>query len=103
MPLCQWTWIEPEQHNKGTEEEATRGAKGIKDVSLHLENEEARNLIVLPTRTSHQEEHVLNVAKWATLLGTVQGGRSKKVSTSSTTMTTSQSTFRLLPSHETMW
>src|SRR5258707_15196021 len=100
MPLCQWTWIEPEQHDKGIEEEAT---KGTKDASLHSENEEAHKLIVLPTGTSHQEEHVSNVAKWATSLGTVQGGRSKKVSTSSTTTTTSQSTFRLPPSHETMW
>src|SRR5258708_24947644 len=98
-----WTSIEPERHDKDTEGGAIRDTKDTRGASLHLEKEGAHKPIDPPTGTLHQEGHVSNADKWATSPETAQGGRSRRTSTSSTTMTTSQSAFRLFPCHETAW
>src|SRR5258707_1277283 len=103
MPPSQWTLIEPGRHDRDTEEGATRPTKDTRDVSLHLENEEVHKPIDPPTETLHREGHASNVDKWATSLETARGGRNRKESTLSTTMTKSRSISRLLLYHETMW
>src|SRR5713226_6952920 len=104
MPLYQWTSIEPGRHDKDTEEEAIKPTKGIKDAWPRLEREGDRNLTNLPTEAMRREERVSSVDKWGTSPGTVQGGRRKKVSISSTTTTmTSRSTSHRPLSRETTW
>src|SRR5258707_7851455 len=103
MPPYQWISIEPERHDKGTEEGATKPTKDTRDASLHLGNEEAHNSIGPPTKTLHHEGHVSNVDKWAISPETAQGGRNRRKSTLSTTMIMSRLTSHLLPYHETMW
>src|SRR5258708_8608359 len=104
MPPYQWISTELERHDKGIEEEVIKPTKGIKDAWPHLEKEEDRSRIDLPTETMHQEEHVLNVDKWDTSPEIVQGRRRRRVSISSiTTITTSRSIFHQPLYRETMW
>src|SRR5258708_37023778 len=103
MHPYRWTSIELEWRDKGTEEGATRPTKDTRDALLHSGNEEAHNPSDPPTETLQQEGHVSNVGRWATSPETAQGGRNRKKSTSSTTMTASRSISRLPPCHETTW
>src|SRR5258707_11195012 len=103
MPLCQWTSTGPEQHDKDTEEGATKVIKDTRDVSLPSENKEARNPTDPLTGTWHHEGRASNVDRWATSLETALGRRSRKESILSTMMTTSRSTSRPPPHPEIMW
>src|SRR5216684_2821098 len=103
MPPYQWTSIETGCHDKGIKGGAIKPTKDTRDVSPHLENQEARNPIDLLTEISHQEGHASNVDKWATTPETAQERRSKKRSTSSTTMITSRFKSNPLLCHETVW
>src|SRR5258707_14884159 len=103
MHPYQWILIEPERQDKDIEEGVIKPIKGTKDASLHSENEEVRNHIVLLTGALRQEEHASNADKWVTSPETAQGGRSRKKSTLSTMTTTSRSTSQPPPYHETMW
>src|SRR5260370_34577991 len=102
MPQYPWISIEIGCRDKGTEEEATRPTKNTKDTSLHSENQEVHNPIG-PTEIPHQEGHASNVDKWVTTPEIAQRRRSRKGSTSLTTMMTNRSPSSLLPYHETMW
>src|SRR5258708_38106251 len=103
MPPYQWTLIKPERHDKDTKEESTKDTKGTKDASLHSENEGAHKTIDLLTRTPHQEGHVSNVDRWATLPETAQGRKGRRASTSLTIMTRNRSISHLSPCHGTAW
>src|SRR5260370_22019563 len=103
MPPYQWTLIEPERHEKGNKEGATRPIKDTKDVSLHSGNKEVHNYINLPIGTLRQEGHASNADKWVTLPETAQGRKSRRRLTLSTTIMASQSTSHLPPYRETVW
>src|SRR5258708_4350597 len=91
MLLYQWTSTEPEQHNKDTGEEDTKGTKDTRDASQCSENQEGHKSIGHLTNTPHQEGHALNVDRWATLPGTAQRKGNRKISISLTTTTRNQS------------
>src|SRR5713226_9087845 len=103
MPPYQWISIEPERPDKGIKEGATRPTRDTRDTSLHLGNEGAHNLIDPPSKILRQEGHVSNVDKWATSPETAQGGRNRRKSILSTTMTTSRLTSQPPPCCEIMW
>src|SRR5258708_26232441 len=103
MAPYQWTSIETGCRDKGIEEEAIKPTKDNRDASLHLENQEVHNPIDLPTEIPHQEGHASNVDKWATMPEIAQERRSKRGSTSSTTMITSRFQSSLLLCHEILW
>src|SRR5258707_8261615 len=102
MPPYQWISIETECRDKGIEGEAIKPTRDTKDVSPHLGNQEAHNLIDPPIETLHQEAHASNVDRWATTQETARGRRSKKGLTSSTTTMKNRLASRLLRYHETM-
>ncbi len=66
-----WTLIEPELTDHEEEEEDTRGIKVESPQWRKEEGHETTNLRIAHPQWDHKE-HVLNVAKWDILPGTVQ-------------------------------
>src|SRR5260370_18464317 len=103
MPPYRWISIRIECRDRGIEGEVIRPTRDTKDVSLHLGNQEAHNLIDPPIETPHQEGHASNVDRWATTRETARGERNKKELPSLTPPTQNQLASHLLLYHETTW